>query len=86
LLLSEGQAGIGWEPANAVMPLLPQMEVSLISCFPLSSGLLLSYIFISVFLLPQQSRIGAIFEQDSECTYNVTLWRVRVTIVVVEKQ
>jgi len=47
LLLSEGQAGKGWERANEVMPLLSQLQVSLISYLSLSCGLLLCLRFLS---------------------------------------
>ena len=47
----------------------------------------LCYIFISVFFVTQRSRMGVILEQERlQCTYNVTLGRVRVTIVAVENQ
>jgi len=37
-------------------------------------------------ILGGEKHLKLIFKQDRQCTYNVTLGRVRVTIVVVEKQ
>ena len=42
-------------------------------------------LFLSIFVT-QRSRMGAVLKQDSQCTYNVTLRRVRLTIVVVQNQ
>ena len=39
------------------------------------------YIFVSLEINNMNK-----LEQDRQCTFNVTLWRVRVTTVAVEKQ
>jgi hypothetical protein len=43
-------------------------------------------IFLRIQFVPQCSCLAIIAKQDRQCTYNVTLWSVRVTVFVMETQ